>query len=338
MRTLMAVAVVVVSGCATAAADPKPAELDADARLAAPIQVESLTLLPIVAVDPPKQPDNLLVLDEAMPKKLVTIKEQDGGSVNNLELTNKADQPLFLLAGEVILGGRQDRIIGSNTIIPPKTTQSVPVFCVEHGRWSGSTNEFTTGKALAHGRLRGHASFDTQQDVWNEVATKNAERKTTSSTDTYRKVAQQQSDGTLKTWQTKVDAALAKLPADDRKNLVGFAVAVDGKIATIDRFTSPALFDKLQDKLVRSYITEAIDVKSTGKAAPPAADVKSFIADADKAKEEAAYETTAAQSEVQKGHFAAKAKVMYKPMKKAGDAAPAAAAPPAEVYQTYEAR
>jgi len=69
-----------------------------------------------------------------------------------------------------------------------------------------------------------------------------------------------------------------------------------------------------------------------------AADVKSFIADADKAKAEAAYETTAAQSQVQKGSFAAKAKVMYKPAKKAGDTAPAAAAPPAEVYQTYEAR
>lgn len=339
MRTLLAVAVVAVSGCATAAADPNPAELDAHARLAAPIQVESLTLLPIVAVDPAKQPDDLLVLDEAMPKRLVTIKEEDGGDVNNLQLTNKADKPLFLLAGEVILGGRQDRIIGSNTIIPPKTTQSVPVFCVEHGRWSGTTNEFTTGKALAHGRLRGHAAFDTQQDVWNEVATKNAERKTTSSTDTYRKIAQQQSDGSLKAWQTKIDGALAKLPAGDRKNLVGFAVAVDGKVATIDRFSSPALFDKLQDKLVRSYITEAIDVKPTGKAAPTAADVKTFIADADKAKEEAAYETTAAQSQVQKGHIAAKAKVMYKPAPpKAGTPAAPTAAAPAEVYQNYEAR
>ena len=316
MRTLLAV--LAVAGCATAGADPQPAKLegnlDAHARLLAPIQVESLTLLPIASVDPPGKDDDLLVLDEAMPKKLVAIKEVDGGSVNNLTLTNKADKPLFLLAGEVILGGKQDRIIGSNTIIPAKTTQTVPVFCVEHGRWNGTTTEFTTANALAHGRLRGHASFDTQQDVWNEVATKNQARKTTSSTDTYRKVAQAEAD---------------------RKSLVGFAVALDGKVATIDRFRSPALFAKLEGKLVRSYITEAIDVKPTGKKPPTVDDVKTFIADAEKAASEPAYETAAASGELKKGHISAKAKVMYKP----APAATAAPAPPAkDVYETYQAR
>jgi hypothetical protein len=342
MRSLLAV--LVISGCASAAADPNPTlegNLDAHARVLAPIQVQSLTLLPIAAVDAPKGGDDLLVLDEAMPKKLVSIREVDGGSVNSLTLTNKADKPLFLLAGEVIIGGHQDRIIGSNTIIPAKTTQSVPVFCVEHGRWNGPSTEFTTAKALAHGRLRGHAAFDTQQDVWNEVATKNAERKTTSSTDTYRKVALSEADGTLGgTWEKQVDAALAKLPAEDRANLVGFAVAVDGKVATIDRFGSPALFGKLKDKLVRSYITEAVDVKATGKPAPTVADIKTFIADAEKAKTEAAYETPAAASEVKKGRFAAKAKVMYKPAAKSAgvNAPPVAAAPATDVYETYQAR
>jgi len=338
MRTLLAV--LAVAGCATAGADPQPAKLegnlDAHARLLAPIQVESLTLLPIASVDPPGKDDDLLVLDEAMPKKLVAIKEVDGGSVNNLTLTNKADKPLFLLAGEVILGGKQDRIIGSNTIIPAKTTQTVPVFCVEHGRWNGTTTEFTTANALAHGRLRGHASFDTQQDVWNEVATKNQARKTTSSTDTYRKVAQAEADGSLGgKWQKQVDAALAKLPEADRKSLVGFAVALDGKVATIDRFGSPALFAKLEGKLVRSYITEAIDVKPTGKKPPTVDDVKTFIADAEKAASEPAYETAAASGELKKGHISAKAKVMYKP----APAATAAPAPPAkDVYETYQAR
>jgi hypothetical protein len=340
MRTLLAV--LAVSVCATAGADPLPTNgnLDAHARLLAPIQVESLTLLPIAAVDPPAKDAELLVLDEAMPKKLVAIKEVDGGSVNNLTLTNKADKPLFLLAGEVIIGGKQDRIIGSNTIIPAKTTQTVPVFCVEHGRWTGSTSEFTTAKALAHGRLRGHASFDTQQDVWNEVAEKNAERKTTSSSGTYRKVAQEQADGSLGgKWEKQVDAALAKLPDADRKNLIGFAVALDGKVATIDRFTSPALFAKLQGKLVRSYITEAVDVKSSGKKPPTADDVKTFIADAEKAKSEPAFATAASTGELKKGHYAAKAKVMYKPAPPAANA-PAAATPAAEtdVYETYQAR
>ena len=68
---------------------------------------------------------------------------------------------MFLLAGEVILGGKQDRIIGQNTIIAANTTQSVPVFCVEHGRWTEqeSGTVFHSAHALAHGRLRGKAAI-----------------------------------------------------------------------------------------------------------------------------------------------------------------------------------
>ncbi len=344
-------AVLTFVGCQRAGADrtehkkppPDPAfQLDAHARVLPPIQVQSLALTPIVSTDPPAQDDDLLVLDEAMPKKLVEIKEVAGGSVNSLQLTNRADQPLFLLAGEVIIGGKQDRIIGSNTIIPPKTSQEVPVFCVEHGRWTGESNEFTTANALAHGRLRGHASFDTQQAVWDEVAEKNQQRKTTTATDTYRHVAEQEQGGPTLDWQKQIDAALAKVDADDRAKLIGFAVSLNGKVATIDRFGSPKLFGKLQGKLVRSYITEALDVPADAAAkAPTAADVKTFIAEAEKAKAEPAYETPAAASVLQKGDYAAKATVHYKKAYKGGEIGKSAGKPmPPEkaVYETYQAR
>ena len=315
---------------------PKPAGLSASAKLLEPIQVESLTLTPIIKTDATAEKDNLLVLDEAMSKKLVRIHEIEQGSVNNLTLTNNADQPVFLLAGEVIIGGKQDRIIGSNTIIPPKKTQTVPVFCVEHGRWQGNTKEFTTAKALAHGRLRGRANFDTQSDVWAEVAAKNELRNTKSSTDTYRKVATQQGDGTLGNWEKQVNTALAKLPAGDQQKLVGFAVSLNGKVASVDVFDSPGLFKKLQGKLVRSYITDAIDVKKAKDIKPPSeAQVKDFIADAEKAKEEDSFSTELSDSSFKKGGKAAKARVMYKPAKSAG---PAPASPPKAVYETYQAR
>jgi hypothetical protein len=305
-----------------------------------PIQVESLTLTPIIATGATQQ-DDLMVLDEAMPKKLVKIHEIESGHVNDLTLDNKSDKPLFLLAGEVVIGGKQDRIIGKNTIVPAKTTQTVPVFCVEHGRWQGDSKEFTTAKALAHGRLRGSANFDGQQDVWNEVAAKNVARKTTSSTDTYRRVAAQQSDGTQGSWQKKVDSGLDKMSPEDRAKLVGFAVAVNGKVAVVDVFQSPQLFAKLKAKLVQSYITEAEDVKAAKEAKPPTADqVKAFVSDAEKAKAEASYETEMATSETKKGAHSAQAKVMYKPAKKAADANNPYAPPPpapAAVYETYMA-
>jgi hypothetical protein len=310
--------------------------------LLAPIQVDSLTLTPIIATGPTEAAgDPLLVLDEAMAARQVTIKEISDGTVNSLTFVNKAPQPVFLLAGEVIIGGKQDRIIGRNTVIPANTTQEVPVYCVEHGRWTVQSNEFASARALAHGRLRGQASYAAQQDVWNEVAAKNVARKTVTPSDTYRRVAQQQSDGTLAGMEKQVNAALAKLAPADRSRMVGYAVALDGSVATVDVFGSAALFKKLETKLVRSYLTEAVDVRARADLKPPtAADVKAFMADADKATESKSYDTGAADTMVNRGEKAYKAKVGYKrrPAAKAeGQPAPAATAEPT-VYENYQAK
>jgi len=318
-----------------------PSALTDRATLLAPIQVDSLTLTPIVAIagaPQDAQDGELLVLDEAMAAKQVKILEIAEGNVNGLTFVNKAAHPVFIMAGEVIIGGKQDRIIGRNTVIPANTTQEVPVFCVEHGRWDGTTKEFTTAKALAHGRLRGKASYAAQQDVWNEVAAKNQARKTTSASDTYRKVAQQQSDGTLASMEKQVNAALAKLPPADRARMIGYAVALNGAVATVDLFGSPVLFKKVETKLVRSYLTEAVDVAAARDVKPPSpATVKAFMADADKAAEQRSYDTAAADTVINSGEHASKAKVGFK-RAKSGDARPTAATPAAPaVYENYQA-
>jgi hypothetical protein len=301
----------------TPAPAPKPKDwtpLDDKAALLKPIQVDSLTLTPIVATGAidPKAPD-IVTLDEAFGQKLLAIKEKEDESVNQLTLTNKSDRQLFLLAGEVIIGGKQDRIIGQNTIIAANTTQVVPVFCVEHGRWDNSSKVFTSGKALAHGRLRGRASYSGQGEVWQEVASKNEKRNTKSATDTYRGVAQQQQNGTLAASEQKVKAAIAKIDADDRERMIGYVVTVNGKVVTVDRFGWPKLFKKLEDKLVKSYLTESIDVVATkDNKSPTVADVKTFMADADKAVEEKSYDNPAATTLRYKGAKAGKARVYAK--------------------------
>lgn len=313
---------------------PDPAAISARAAMLAPIQIDSLTLTPIVAIAAPAgKPAEMLVLDEAMASKQVKISEGAQESVNDLTLINSSDRPVFVLAGEVIIGGKQDRIIGANTVIPPKTTLSVPVYCVEHGRWDNSSKVFTTANALAHGRLRGKASFEAQGEVWKEVAETNAKRNTANATDTYRTVAKQQSDGTLKAWQKKVDEALARVPAADRARMIGYAIALNGQVATVDMFQSPALFKKLEGKLLRSYVTEAVSIKAGKDVKAPTTDaVKSFMADADKAAEKNSYETKAAKTKVRKGYKAAKSAVDF------ADDAVLGAPPAPSVYESYQVR
>ena len=110
--------------------------------------------------------DNALIIDYDLTRNAYVVEPADAlltgepideqGPVNSLTLANRAKLPLFLLSGEVVIGGKQDRIIGKNTVVAPRTTETVPVFCVEHGRWSGrkAANDRSRGqkfRAHCHG-------------------------------------------------------------------------------------------------------------------------------------------------------------------------------------------
>ena len=71
------------------------------------------------------------------------MPRQSGAEVNRLVLINNSDHPLLLLAGEVVTGGKQDRVIGVDRIVSPKSGPiDLSVFCVEPGRWVASSEHF----------------------------------------------------------------------------------------------------------------------------------------------------------------------------------------------------
>jgi hypothetical protein len=262
--------------------------LDAHTRLGTPISHEHLTLVPILASQVVKDDREYLTLDEAFDKKLVKVREMDNESVNSLSLENLSDRPLFVMSGEVIIGGKQDRVIGKERLIQPKTAAIVEVFCVEHGRWSEEkgSRTFRSARTLAHTKLRLSASYDAQADVWNEVAAKNTKRKTNNDTDTYRAVTgDKKVEKAIAPYREKIGQALAALPEKDR--LIGFVVAINGEIVGVESFGSPRLFAKLSDKILRSYLVEAIDHGKTkvGTAPLGAKEVKLFLAAGAEAKE-----------------------------------------------------
>jgi hypothetical protein len=277
-----------------------------------PLQIGGLTLTPILAPRPdgPDVPD-MLVLDEAMATEQVAIRELPGATVNTLSLTNHSTLPLFVLAGEVIIGGKQDRVIATNTVIPAKTTLEVPVFCVEHGRWAGTTGEFTSAGALAHGRLRGQASFESQSAVWAEVKNINDKSATGNPTDTYRELAV---GGTtaIADFEKRVAGALATIPAADRERMVGFAVSLRGKVAIVDLFESTKLFAKIQSKLVRSYVIDAVEVAGVAATPPTTTAIKRFLRDAESAAETPALENPQASTSLRRANESSSSSVRLK--------------------------
>jgi hypothetical protein len=191
---------------------------------------------------------------------------------------------VLLLAGELLLGGKQDRIIGRSMVLAPRSRARVPVFCVEHGRWSGGKG-FASGRAMGHAQLRKTALSGDQQKVWAEVKRSNERLATVNASDTYRAAASKL-DGEVGPLAKELSAALA---AD--REVAGIGVAIDGEVVAIEWFASPRVFERVREKLVSSYVAQAMESPAShvpgavAAKAPPPEKVADFAAKAERGEE-----------------------------------------------------
>jgi hypothetical protein len=293
-------------------------------RMLQPIIYKQLTVFPLVrsaAVDRTQY----LTLSDGLKRKLVTVSEVgQGGSVNTLLVANNGNLPLLILGGEVVLGGQQDRVLGQDTIIPAHEKMKLQVFCVEHGRWSGS-RQFSAAQGMVDGKIRVRAKYKAdQQQVWDEVATKNAHHGVAPATGTYRNLAAgDEGKKAVAPYRAAVGDALDKLP--QAKNVVGVVVAINGRVTNVELFAKPELFAAYRDKLLDSIYLGAADAPLMDK--PPEArpaDVSTFLMKAKAAPPRKVHQTSAGETVEQRGEGVMGSKVT----------APAATAP---VYESYQA-
>jgi hypothetical protein len=228
------------------------------------------------------------------------VLEGSGAQVNQLVLVYRGKRPLILLAGELLSGGKQDRIIGKDRIIPVGA-QPLPldVFCVEHGRWSNG-DQFSASNIIVHPSVREKAAVDQEQEsVWAAVSGnspaasagdgggvgagsgggESAEAappefsrgavagaiESRAPTQSYAKIYDSPDAGPSVSAfadevQQRFDRATANLK-DER--VVGVVVAYGGEVAWSDVFASPDLFANYWPKLLRSYVVEALSRPAT---------------------------------------------------------------------------
>ena len=262
-----------------------------DYRVLSPLHQGSLTVFPVVS-GVSHDTSEFITLDEGIRSGAVIVSEGgnirglirrggrpipvDSARVNQLVLVNNSDKPLLLLAGEIVTGGKQDRVVGKDRIVPAQSDPvELGVFCVEPGRWTGVSSQFKSlGVQMAQPSVRTKAMVDkNQQAVWDQVyvsreavaAAVPAARAAgvaggVGSSGSYAQMVEN------KDVQKKVDEVAApvernysKLIKELRsKNAVGVVVAVDGEIVWADIFASTSLLEKYWPKLVRSYAAETI--------------------------------------------------------------------------------
>lgn len=196
---------------------------------------------------------------------------EDSDAVNSLTVQNKSNETVYLMQGDVIQGGNQDRILAEDRVIAARTIMDIPVYCVEHGRWQYREDEVDQDdaeskhkrKIFAFSGYYNVASSDlrktvretqNQESVWKKVGELTAKNNAESSTKTY--TALEGSDEFTK----KRDAYLTSLTdkLSSIENCVGFVAVSGNKVIGTDVFGHPNLFQKQSKALLHGYVTDAI--------------------------------------------------------------------------------
>ncbi len=215
------------------------------------------------------------------PERPDVVPNLGGASVNELVLVNDSSRPLILLAGEVVTGGKQNRIIGADLIVPPKSEPlPLTVFCVEHGRWS-SGGAFGAAKMMAHPAIRYEAQAKkSQAGVWNSVSRAEAGMGAASPTSNYQDVVNspraQRAFGEI---AASIEADYERELREELRgrNAVGVVVAINGELVWSDIFASQEEFLKYWPKLLRSYVMEAEGRSREVKRIPSAKEAEAFL-------------------------------------------------------------
>jgi len=291
-----------------AAPNPVPGKPEGNWRLLDPVTYENIAIFPVVSSSA-QDTSPFLTLDEGLSSGEVIVSEQGaaglartrdgrpvavpqyngGASVNQLVLINRSKRPLLLLAGELVSGGKQDRIIGKDRIVPVGSEPlPLDVFCVEHGRWTGASSQFGASKTIVHPSVREQAAVaQNQNEVWDAVRSGTLSKArpaggatgqpaappaplssvaigdaiaTAAPTQAYAKIYEggrvgASVDSFVEELKRRFDRATFGLKGE---RVVGVVVAYGGDVAWSDIFASGDLFEHYWSKLLRSYAVEAL--------------------------------------------------------------------------------
>ena len=245
-----------------------------------------------------------LTLQEAMKAETVLVHET--GDVNELAIENLGDRDVFVQSGDIVKGGKQDRVLTSSMVVAPRSGRApVASLSVEEGRWAARGSEadarFSNSESMVPSkyaklamkadipvqvagiaRIDGAPRSSRQHEMWRSVVgiqESLARSLGRSVTETVSRISLQLSleNVALKERQGQYVKGLEQLPQDE--TIVGYAFAVNGRLSSADVYVSQALFANLWPKLLRASATEAIaESGRLGDGVPASKTVEAFLA------------------------------------------------------------
>jgi hypothetical protein len=237
-------------------------------------QYENLRLFPIMAdaalVENQQGLAHFKTLAESIktPGFRITEQKQFGRSnehtYNLLTVQNKSQDTVYILSGDVVTGGKQDRVIAQDQIVMPGTVRNMDVFCVEQGRWSSNDSlagpsqqklyAFSGYYSVASPKVRQAIQrTGSQQEVWAAVASVTEANGASSKTSTYAALE------TANDQKNRRDAYLRFFDGklDQEPQVVGMVAVCGDQILGVDIFGHPDLFRREYASLLHGYVAEA---------------------------------------------------------------------------------
>ncbi len=237
---------------------PEVATLLATILTGEPVTHGALAVIPLLA--PNLDDPDWLTLEEAGDRARV-IEVSEAGSVPFLQVANGADRPLLLLDGEELIGAKQNRILNTTVLVAAHTEVTIPVSCVEQGRWGYRGRQFRPGDASLFASLRakkadwvsrsvraGRGHMADQGEVWAQLACRADELEVDSPTGAMRDLYARH--------ETDVAAARRVLAAQPGQ--VGALIYMDGRWVGLDLLAGPGLFGRAWPRLCAGYVADAI--------------------------------------------------------------------------------
>ncbi len=244
-----------------------------------PIQVEALTLFPLSGSNGRAEP--YVLLEDALAAEEVFITEvSEGGSVPELAIDNRGKRPVLILEGDVLVGAKQNRVSNLTVLVAAASKLTLPVSCVERGRWNWQSRNFKISRtaplnlrrnkiaAMLEQKKQSGRRTSNQMGVWNDVAGSlncvMADSPTDSLEDAYVSARA----------QLERNRDQLKLPP----KATGFMVALGGRVVGLDLFDSSRTARRCWARLGESYFLSALESPATGEAVTQA-QARKFLAE-----------------------------------------------------------
>jgi hypothetical protein len=247
-------------------------------RVGDPLQHVGLCVFPLFSQ--PVSPVEYQVADEALANRAATVEEiSESGSVPELVVDNQSDARLLFLEGQELIGAKQNRILNTTVLVAAHSKLKIPVSCVEQGRWRYSTRHFSASGSYAPAKLRrtlkasvgrsavgmrGHRAD--QGEVWGEVEALHSAMGVESASSAM-------SDAFIG-YQDRIDEYQDSLKYVD--GACGLAVAVAGRVVSVDFFDKPATCQRVWDRLLTGVVFDALAAEKTDLEASTA-DVEALL-------------------------------------------------------------